>query len=475
MKPKTDSIRVLVADDDDQDRVYMAAKIAAWGYITETAVDGADALEKSAVFEPHVVVSDLRMPKLDGFELIRSFHERGFAPPVILLTQFGNIKTAISAVHGAGAFWFLEKPVPLEALQFCIERASEQKKLEEDNERLRAVIRSEGIGEMLGRSPQMQEIFATIRQVAPSKATVLITGESGTGKELVARAIHTSSPRKDYPFVALNCAALPETLIESELFGHEKGAFTGATERRLGRIELAHGGTLFLDEIGELPPNMQAKLLRVLEDSKVQKLGSKGEVEVDVRILAATNRSPQKAVAEGKLREDLYYRLNVFQLLLPPLRERKDDIPLLVSGLLETLKKKHDRPAKEVEPEVMDRFLQYSWPGNVRELRNVLERAVILSGDGPITTAVLPQGLGLAAPGPAEAPSQAGPGTLTLNLGTTLYDAEKALILATLNHTKNNRQRTATILGLSLKTIQIKLKEYRAGDAQDSPGSAADF
>ena len=453
----------------------MAGKIASWGYVTETAVDGAQALELSIGFEPQVVVSDLRMPKLDGFQLIRSLKDRGLAPPVILLTQFGNIKTALSAVHEAGAFWCLEKPVPLEVLQFLIERASEQRKLEEDNERLRAVIRAEGVGEMLGRSAQMQDIFATIRQVAPSKATVLITGESGTGKELVARAIHTSSLRKDHPFVALNCAALPETLIESELFGHEKGAFTGATERRLGRIELAHGGTLFLDEIGELPPNMQAKLLRVLEDSKVQKLGSKGEVEVDVRVLAATNRAPDKAVAEGKLREDLYYRLNVFHISIPPLRERKDDIPTLVDGLLDTLKKKHDRPAKQVEPEVMERFLKYSWPGNVRELRNVLERAVILSGDGPITTAVLPHSLDIAAPtATSAAPAGVSADSLVLKLGTTLYDAEKELILATLNYTKNNRQRTAAILGLSLKTIQIKLKEYRAVDSGEPQAIAAD-
>jgi DNA-binding NtrC family response regulator len=473
MKPNANMVRVLVADDDEQDRNYMAGKIASWGYITEMAADGMEALEKSAGFQPDVLVSDLRMPRMDGFELIRRLQSQGMAPPVIMLTQFSNIETAIAAMHDAGAFWFLEKPVPLGALQVLIERASEQNQLREENERLRLVLAREGIGQMVGRSPQMQEVFSLIRRVAPSKATVLISGESGTGKELVARGIHASSPRHDAPFVALNCAALPETLIESELFGHEKGAFTGAAERRLGRIELAHGGTLFLDEIGELPPAMQAKLLRVLEDSRVQRLGGKGEVEVDVRILAATNRPPQKAVKEGKLREDLYYRLNVFHIALPPLRERKEDVPLLVQAFLASLKQKHDRPTSQVEPVVMERLQQYHWPGNVRELRNVLERALILAGEGSITMAHLPSSLGpVHTPAPSEAPVVEA-GKLTVALGTSLYEAEKALILATLAYTQHNRRRTAEILGLSLKTIQIKLKEYRSEPAPEPQALAA--
>lgn len=472
MKPTANMVRVLVTDDDEQDRNYMAGKIASWGYITETAADGMEALEKSAAFQPDVLVSDLRMPRMDGFELIKRLQSLGTAPPTIMLTQFSNIETAIAAMHDAGAFWFLEKPVPLGALQVLIERASEQNQLREENERLRMVLSREGIGQMVGRNAAMQEVFALIRRVAPSKATVLITGESGTGKELVARGIHASSPRHNAPFVALNCAALPETLIESELFGHEKGAFTGAGERRLGRIELAHGGTLFLDEIGELPPAMQAKLLRVLEDSRVQRLGGKGEVEVDVRILAATNRAPQKAVKEGRLREDLYYRLNVFHIALPPLRERREDVPMLVQAFLASLKQKHDRPA-QVEPGVMERLQQYAWPGNVRELRNVLERALILAGDGPITVAHLPSSLGPAqAPAPSEAPVVEA-GKLTVSLGTSLYEAEKALILATLGYTQHNRRRTAEILGLSLKTIQIKLKEYRSEQAPEPQALAA--
>lgn len=440
----------------------MAGKINSWGYQVEQASDGADALDKASRWSPQVIVSDVRMPKVDGFELIRKLTEQGGAPPVILLTQFGDIETAISAMHGAGAFWFLEKPVSLEALQVLISRAGKQRQLAEENERLRSVLLADSIGELVGKSPQMQEIFALIRQVGPSRATVFITGESGTGKELVARAIHASSPRKDHPMVAVNCAALPETLIESELFGHERGAFTGAAERRLGRIEVAHGSTLFLDEIGELPLQMQAKLLRVLEDAKVQRLGGKNEVEVDARVLAATNRNPQKAVKEGKLREDLFYRLNVVQIYLPPLRERIEDIPLIAESLLRNLAMRHGAEVKRLEPAVLEKLMAYHWPGNVRELRNVLERAVILAGEGPITTAQLSATLDMHPARLGDA-SQEGH-RLTIPLGTSLHDAERELILATMKFTNNDRRKTAEILGLSLKTIQIKLKEYRSAE-----------
>jgi DNA-binding NtrC family response regulator len=471
MKIEPRAVRVLVVDDDEQDRNYMAAKISSWGYETRLASNGLEALEQVPGFGPDVIISDLRMPVMDGFELVKKLREQPSVAPVIMLTQFGDIQTAVAAVHDAGVFWFLEKPVPPEALQVLIDRAGTQHKLLEENERLRSVLRSEGIGRMVGQSRQMQEVFSVIRCVGPSKATVLITGESGTGKELVARAIHVSSPRRDGAFIAVNCAALPETLIESELFGHEKGAFTGASERRLGKIELAHGGTLFLDEIGELSPAMQAKLLRVLEDSRVQRLGGKNEVEVDVRILAATNRQPLKAVREGKLREDLYYRLNVFHIALPPLRERKEDIPLIVDSLLALMQQKHDLSVKTVHAEVMDRFLRYSWPGNVRELRNVLERAMILAGDEQILPVHLPDSLGVERRPVEAADSQ--PGRVVLNLGTSLYEAEKALILATLDFTGKNRRRTAEVLGLSLKTIQTKLKQYQVAETEESPREAA--
>jgi DNA-binding NtrC family response regulator len=465
MKIEPRSVRVLVVDDDDQDRSYMAARIASWGYETRTASNGVEALGEIPDFAPDVIVSDLRMPVMDGFELTKKLKEKLPAPPVIMLTQFGDIRTALLAVKDSGVFWFIEKPVPPEVLQVLIERAGTQHKLFEENDRLREALRSEGVGPMVGQSPQMHEIFSLIRRVGPSKATVLITGESGTGKELVARGIHSFGPRNNAVFIALNCAALPETLIESELFGYEKGAFTGAFERRAGKIELAHGGTLFLDEIAEMAPAMQAKLLRVLEDSRVRRIGGKSEIEVDVRILAATNRPPLKAVREGKLREDLYYRLGVFNIAVPPLRERKEDIPLLVDSLLLFMQQKHNLSVKGVHPEVVDRLVRYSWPGNVRELRNVLERAMILAGDGEILPLHLPENLGVERRVSENAEPQ--PDRIVLPLGTSLSEAERALILATLEFTNKNRGRTADILGLSLKTIQTKLKQYQNTEAEE--------
>jgi DNA-binding NtrC family response regulator len=317
-------------------------------------------------------------------------------------------------------------------------------------------------------SPRMQEIFALLQQAAPNKASVLITGESGTGKEMVARTIHRLSPRHDGPFVAINCAALPETLIESELFGHEKGSFTGATERRQGCFEVAQNGTLLLDEIGEMPLATQAKLLRILEDSKVRRLGGKTEFEVDVRVVAATNKVPDEAVKGGHLREDLYYRLNVFHVHLPPLRDRKEDIPVISEALMSEMNRKHECRVTGMSPAVQECLNRHSWPGNVRELRNVLERAVILAGEGVIEVKHLPAAL-LDRP-EAESVAAAAPHTaaaemdaVRFTIGTTVEDAEKGLILRTLEHTRNNKTRAAEILGISLKTLHNKLKEYGAG------------
>jgi transcriptional regulator with PAS, ATPase and Fis domain len=311
----------------------------------------------------------------------------------------------------------------------------------------------------------MQQVFSLIRQVAPSKAAVLIAGESGTGKELVARAIHHLSPRRTGPFVAINCAAMPETLMESELFGHEKGAFTGAVERRAGCFELAQHGTLLLDELAEMPVGTQAKLLRVLEDSRVRRLGGKNEIAVDVRIIASTNKNLEDALAKGELREDLFYRLNVFRIDLPSLRGREDDIPLLVSSLIGLLNKKHGCRVTEAEPEVLQALSRHNWPGNVRELRNILERAVIIAGEGSITLHHLPHDFGV--PPGSRAPVVVDePDSVRLPVGTTVGDAEKALIMLTLKHTKNNKTRAAEILGISLKTLFNKLKEYGAQEAQ---------
>jgi DNA-binding NtrC family response regulator len=458
-------INVLIVDDEESQRAPLAAMISAWGFTVETASDGQEALDKLATFPANVIVTDLMMPRMDGFELMKRLANDGNMPAAIVLTAFGNIETAIQTIHDLGAFWFLEKPIQPAALRVLLERAASQSQLAEETERLQRQLSYTGVlVDMVGTSPEMQQVFSVIRQVAPSKAPVLVAGESGTGKELVARAIHQLSNRRAGPFVAINCAAMPETLMESELFGHEKGAFTGALERRAGCFELAQHGTLLLDELAEMPSGTQAKLLRVLEDSRVRRLGSKGEISVDVRVIAATNRNVEEALKKGDLREDLYYRLNVFQISLPPLRQRMSDLPVLCDTLITHLNRKHSCNITHVTPDVMEAFNKHSWPGNVRELRNILERAVIMAGEGAVQTAHLPYDFGVSVG--SRPPAQVfEPDTVRLPVGTTVGDAEKALIQLTLQHTKNNKTRAAEILGISLKTLFNKLKEYGASEA----------
>src|SRR6185369_7557075 len=305
----------------------LAAMVTAWGMMPETAGDGAEALLKLSAFPADIILTDLNMPGMDGFGFLQKLQESGEMPPTVVLTAYGNVETAVKTVHELGAYWFLEKPIQPRSLEVLIRRASSHSGLRAEKRNLERQLSYKGsLGELVGTSPKMQEIFALLQQAGPSKACVLITGESGTGKELIARTLHALSQRHQGPFVAINCAALPETLIESELFGHEKGSFTGASERRAGCFEVAQHGTLLLDEIGEMPMATQAKLLRILEDSKVRRLGGRTEFEVDVRLVAATNKVPEEAVRGGHLREDLYYRLNVFHVHLPPLRERPEDI-----------------------------------------------------------------------------------------------------------------------------------------------------
>jgi DNA-binding NtrC family response regulator len=465
---QTAQASVLVADDEESQRSGLAAMIRTWGYRVETAADGQEALEKLAEGTYDVLITDLMMPRVDGMELLRRMPQPG--PTAIVLTAFGNLETALETIHELGAFWFLEKPIQSAALKVLLARAAAQGKLREEAERLQRELQYKGaLGELVGVCPAMQEVFSLIRQIAPSKAAALITGESGTGKELVARAIHSLSPRAAGPFVAINCAALPEALMESELFGHEKGAFTGAVERRAGCFELAHRGTLLLDELAEMPIGTQAKLLRVLEDSRVRRLGGKSETEVDVRVLAATNRTLQEAIRDGRLREDLYYRLNVFEIALPPLRKRRGDLPALIEALIGMLNRRHSARVTEVSPDVIASFDRYGWPGNVRELRNVLERAVILAGEGAIQRQHLPPSFGGATDGTPAAPPD-DPMTVRLSVGTTVDEAEKALILATLRHTRNNKTRAAEILGISLKTLFNKLKEYGSGAEAETAG-----
>src|SRR5256714_198220 len=369
--PLNNLVKVLIVDDEASQRAGLAAMVSAWGMTPETAGDGNEALAKLTAFPADVILTDLNMPGLDGFGFLQRLRDSGDMPPTIVLTAYGNVETAVKTVHELGAYWFLEKPIQPGSLEALIRRAGSHAGLRAEKQNLERQLSYKGsLGELVGTSVKMQEIFALLQQAGPSKACVLITGESGTGKEMVARTVHALSPRRQGPFVAINCAALTASLIESELFGHEKGSFTGASERRAGCFEVAQHGTLLLDEIGEMPMQTQAKLLRILEDSKVRRLGGRTEFEVDVRVLAATNKIPEEAVQGGHLREDLYYRLNVFNVHLPPLRERKDDIPPISNALMSDLNRKHECKVIDISPGVMEAFQRHPWPGNVRELRN---------------------------------------------------------------------------------------------------------
>ncbi|MFZ3263118.1 MAG: sigma-54 dependent transcriptional regulator [Terriglobales bacterium] len=453
--------RVLIVEDEENERTGLAELISGWGYRTDTAVDGVEALEKVAVFTPSIVITDVKMPRMGGMELVERLSELSQAIAVVMVTAQ---KTTENAFHAGrlGVQDYIEKPIDFRRLRTILNNIGEILNARVENEALRRRLRDKGaLGLLVGSSPTMQEIFRLVELVAPSTASVLITGASGTGKELVARTIHDLSPRRNKPFVPINCAAIPETLIESEIFGHEKGAFTGALERRTGCFELAEGGTLLLDEIGEMPVGTQAKLLRVLEDHKLRRLGSKVETSVDVRVLAATNKVPDEAVAAGELREDLYYRLNVFNLHMPALREHKEDISELVESLLKDMNEKHSRKVSHVSEAVLNIFQSYSWPGNVRELRNTLERAVIVCEGGVIESKHLPPGFGQSIRVVVNDPD-----AVHLGVGTTVEEAEKLLILKTLQATSNNKTRAAEILGISLKTLHNKLKEY--GRPQDA-------
>lgn len=459
-------MKVLLVEDDAHQRERCASLICAQGHELETAIDGQDGLEKAARFNPDIIVTDLRMPRLDGFELLKALRDAGTLPPTIVLTAFGSVDMAISVVHDLGGFWFLEKPVDGKSLQLLLDRAASHGRLKGEVVELRRQLSFKGaIGEMVGKSARMQEIFALIRQVAPSNAPVLITGESGTGKELVARGVHELSRRSDKPFIAINCAALPEALVESELFGHEKGSFTGAVDRRIGCIEQAAGGTLFLDELAEMPLPAQAKMLRVLEDYTLRRIGGKQEIKVDFRIIAATNRDPKQAIKDQRLREDLYYRLNVFHIDLPPLRERKEDIEVIVETLVARLNPKHETRVAGFDADSLGLLQNQKWDGNIRELRNVIERAMIIAGDGLVhlhhlwlPNAVVPER-------PAAASAGGGsPGDSLLNVrvGNTIDEAERTLIEATLGHTRQNKTRSAAMLGISAKTLHAKINQYRA-------------
>jgi DNA-binding NtrC family response regulator len=456
-KPAPD--RVMIVEDEENARIGYEALLRRWGHEVLGVGSAEDALARFSEFSPTVLIADVELPGMNGLDLLAKLGDELKTVPAIIITGKGSEERVIAAIE-AGAFWYIEKPLKAAVLRSLLDRAMGRVRDRRQVDALTRQLRETGrLGDLIGGSKNMQDVMRILEQVSPSSASVLITGETGSGKEILARTIHRLSPRVDRPFIAINCSAIPESLMESEIFGHERGAFTGAAERRIGCFELADGGTLLLDEIGEMPAPTQAKLLRVLEDHKVRRLGSKVETPVDVRVLAATNKEPEQAVAKGELRQDLYFRLNVFHIHLPPLRERKDDIPLLVEHILRDINEKHGRHVRGVNPEVLEMFAGYSWPGNVRELRNVLERAAIVSDRDLIGRAHLPAEFGH-----ALATASSDLTSLRFPLGTTVEAVERELILQTLAST-NNKTRAAELLGISLKTLHNKLKEYEAAKA----------
>ncbi|HUF23090.1 MAG TPA: sigma-54 dependent transcriptional regulator [Vicinamibacterales bacterium] len=448
--------RVLVVEDDEAARLGLVELVRTWGYTAEEAVDGDDALAKIDTFRPAIILTDLVMPGRTGLELLRALSDRLRDLTVILLTAQGSVESAVAAMR-EGAYDYLTKPVDPQRLKILLDRVLERQDQRREVQVLRRQLRDRGtFGRIVGASASVRAVYRTIEQAAPTTASVLIVGESGTGKELVAQTIHELSPRASQPYVGVNCAAIPETLLESEIFGHEKGSFTGATERRMGCFELAHRGTLFLDEISEMASAMRAKLLRVLQERSFRRLGGRQELSVDVRVLAATNLDPQDAVRAGKLRDDLYYRLNVFTIVLPPLRERREDIPLLVQAFLGEFNERYDKHVRAASQDVMRLLEAHTWPGNIRELRNVIERATIVSEGEFIEPKHLPATM--VAPRAEYDPAP----SVSFKPGVTVDEAERQLILLTLEHTGNNKTKAAEILGISLKTLHNKLNRMKA-------------
>jgi len=447
--------RILVADDEAASRKGLKALLSNWGYEVEEASDGEEALQRAVAFLPAVVVADLVMPKLDGLGLLKAIQEELPFATVIILTGHGTIETAVDAMKH-GAYDYATKPVDVPRLRILIQRALEKGEAVREVTLLRRRLKKVwGFGKLVGKSKAMQEVYRLIDLAAPTSAPVLISGESGTGKELVAHILHELSPRGQRAFVAVNCSAIPESLLESEIFGHERGAFTGAMERRVGCFELANEGTIFLDEIAEMSTATQAKFLRILEDGTVRRLGGKQEIKIDVRVLAATNKDPLKAIKDGALREDLYYRLNVFTLPLPALREKGEDIPLLIQAFVEELNVKYEKRIKSVDETALQALLRHPWPGNVRELRNTIERAMIVCETDLVASRHLP-------PSIASETKGDGPDSITVPFGISLEEAEKDLIRRTLASVNNNKTKAAEILGISLKTLHNKLHRYGA-------------
>jgi len=464
--------RVLVVEDDSAQRVGLQQLVRSWGFNTDIAVDGRDALEKVTSTRPTIVLSDLVMPRMGGLDLLKALREdQDNDLTVVLMTAQGTVESAVEAIK-LGAYDYVSKPVDPQRLKILLDQIVERHSTRREMQVLRRQLREHGsFGKLVGGSPEMRKIYQVLEQAAPTSASVLVTGESGTGKELVAQTIHQLSPRAAQPFVPVNCAAIPDTLLESELFGHEKGAFTGAITRRAGCFELANRGTLFLDEIAEMTPMTQAKLLRVLQERTFRSLGGQREQSVDIRVVAATNQDPPEAVRQQKLREDLFYRLNVFAIRLPPLRDRMDDLPLLVDTFIREFNARNGRSVAGVTEPAMRALERHEWPGNVRELRNVIERATIVARGSAIDLGDLPDlvpasatGSGATASSSTGSASPAG-AAAGLTPGTTVDEAERRLIDITLAHTGGNKTRAAELLGISLKTLHNKLNRMKAETA----------
>jgi DNA-binding NtrC family response regulator len=443
--------RILIVDDEPNARTALAELLREEGYAVETAADGFKALPKLEEFAPDLVLTDLKMPGMDGMELMKRAWEADPERVVVVMTAYGSVDTAVAAMR-QGAADYLTKPINIDELVLVLSRVLERRRLRAETGQLRQrLAERRSVQNIIGSSPAMQRVFDSILQVAPARASVLVTGESGTGKELVAEALHQHSPRASGPFVKLHCAALAESILESELFGHERGAFTGAAARRDGRFQQADGGTLFLDEIGEISPAIQVKLLRFLQEREFERVGGNQTVKVDVRIIAATNRDLKQMVKDGKFREDLYYRLNVVSIEMPPLRQRASDVPVLALHFVKKYAAENGKTVSGFSAEALATLSHYAWPGNVRELENAIERAVIVCRGDVIRA----EDLSLSA---ATERSDGAP----VVPGATLAALERYAILKTLEHTGGSTSRAAEMLGISTRTIQYRLREYQA-------------
>ena len=446
-------LNILVVDDDNAHREMIKAVLAEEGYDIHEADDGQKAIELVEKQYYSLILMDIKMKVVGGIEAFSKIKDISPSIPVIMITAYATVETAVQALK-LGAFDYITKPIDIDELKIIVEKAINYRQLEQENIYLKERIGDRfDLSGMIGKSSAMKKMFETLALISPSDANVLITGESGTGKELIANAIHQNSLRKDYAFIKVNCAALPENLLESELFGHEKGAFTGAINKKMGRFQLAHEGSIFLDEIAEMAPATQAKILRVLQEQEFEPVGGTKTVKVDTRIIAATNKKLEEYIEEGLFREDLYYRLNVVQVEVPSLKKRHQDISILTDHFIKKYAEKNHRLLKGIDPEALDMLMRYAWPGNVRELENVIERAVILTRSEYITPNELPHTINLNKTGGGDAYSM-------LPIGKPLKEIEKEVIISNLEENDGNRTKTAEMLGISRRTLQLKLKVY---------------